>query len=206
MRARPSGSTRMGDSIVIPVCYSRHRQVDEVRWRRCLERQAVRYTRFNDGSDQCTTGAQSALPLRLGPQIQALLSREGRPAGGCRTGQRRSRSGCSIVGSGCAGSHASPKTQDGAALEGDHVSRLRPAHADAPQGRRRLVALNIRPTASRVIPPSEVLAAAGEWRWLAVRVSRGGSRANGRRIDWRDRPALLRSARRADGVSKRPRR
>src|SRR5438093_3173091 len=93
------------------------------------------YTLFNESSDQCTTGAQPALSLRLGPKIQTLLSREGRRTSGCRTGQSRSRSGCSIVRDGHVGSHTSTKAPDAPALEGDHFSRLCPSHADATQGR-----------------------------------------------------------------------
>ena len=98
---------------------------------RCLQVQLVRYTLFNDCSDQCATGAQPALSLRLGPQIQTLLSREGRRTGGCRPGQSRSGSGCSIARGGHVGSHTSTKAPDAPALEGDHFSWLRPAHADA---------------------------------------------------------------------------
>ena len=96
---------------------------------------------FNDCPDQCTTWAQPALSLRLGPQVQTLLSREGRPTGGCRTGQSCSRSGCSTVRDGHVGSHTSTKAPDAPAVEGDHVSWLRPARADdATQGRWRLIA------------------------------------------------------------------
>jgi hypothetical protein len=108
----------------------------------------VRYTPFNDCSDPCTTGAQPALSLRLGPQIQAVLSREGRTAGGCGTGQSRGRSGGSAGRGACAGSHAGTKAPDAPALEGDQFSRLRPADADATQGRRQLStftpAINVR--------------------------------------------------------------
>src|SRR2546427_11876393 len=104
----------------------------------------VSYTVFNECSDQCTTGAQPALSLRLGPKIQTLLSREGRRTGGCRTGQSRSRSGCSIVRGGHVGSHTSTKAPDASALEGDYFSWLRPPHAGATQGRWQL---------SEVIPP-----------------------------------------------------
>jgi hypothetical protein len=52
----------------------------------------VEYTVCNVSSDQRTTRAQRTLPLRLGPQVQALLSRE-RPRGGRRrTSQNGSRS------------------------------------------------------------------------------------------------------------------
>ena len=40
-------------------------------------------------SDDCTTWAQRALPLRFGPQVQTLLPREGRWPGQCRTGRSR---------------------------------------------------------------------------------------------------------------------
>ena len=97
----------------------------------------IRYTLFNDGSDECTTGAQPALSLRLGPQIQTLLSREGR-AGGCRTGQSRSRNGCRLARGGRADSHTITKAPDAPALEGDHVPRLRSEDAHAAQGRWKL--------------------------------------------------------------------
>jgi hypothetical protein len=90
---------------------------------------------FNDCSDQCTPGPQPDLSLRLGSQIQTLLSREGRRTSGGRTGKSRSRSGCSVVRGGHVGSHTSTKGPDGPALEGDHFSWLHPAHADATQGR-----------------------------------------------------------------------
>ena len=107
--------------------------------------QLVRYTLFNDCSDQCATGAQPALSLRLGPQVQTLLSREGRRTGGCRPGQSRRGSGCSIARGGHVGSHTNTKAPDAPALEGDHFSWLRPAHADATQGRWQL---------SEAIPPN----------------------------------------------------
>jgi hypothetical protein len=95
----------------------------------------VRYTFFHDYADQCTTGAQQALLLRLGPQIQTLLSRKGRRRGGGRTCRsRRSRGGCSIVRGDRAGSHPRTKTSDAPALERDNFSWLRPAHADATEG------------------------------------------------------------------------
>jgi hypothetical protein len=90
---------------------------------------------FNDCSDQCTPGAQPDLSLRLGPQIQTLLSREGQRTSGGRTGQSRSGSGGSVVRGGRVGSHTTTKAPDGPALEGEHFSWLRPAHADATQGR-----------------------------------------------------------------------
>src|SRR2546422_5595293 len=93
----------------------------------------VSYTVFNECSDQCTTGTQPALSLRLGPKIQTLLSREGQRTGGCRSDQSRSRSGCSIVRGGHVGSPTSIKAPDAPAVEGDHLSWLRPSHADATQ-------------------------------------------------------------------------
>jgi hypothetical protein len=110
----------------------------------------VRYTLFNEYSDQYKTGAQSALPLRLGPQIQTLLSREGRRTGGCRTGQSRNRSGCSIARGAHVDSRTSTKDPDAPALEGEHFSWLRPAHADATQGRWQLSEA-IRPSADAVV-------------------------------------------------------
>jgi hypothetical protein len=92
----------------------------------------------NDCSDQCATWAQPALSLRLGPQVQTLLSREGRPTGGRGAGQSRGRRRGSAGPSGHAGSHASAKAGDAPALEGDHFSWLRPAHADATQSRWKL--------------------------------------------------------------------
>lgn len=90
----------------------------------------VRYTLFNDCYDQRTTGAQSALPLRLGPQIQTLLSREGRQTGSCRTGQSRGRCGRSIARNRHA-AQTGTKTANAPALEGDHFSWLRSTLADA---------------------------------------------------------------------------
>jgi len=73
--------------------------------------------------------------LRLGPQIQTLLSREGRCTGDGRTGQSRGGSGGPASRGGHVGSQTSTKTGNAPALEGDHFSWLRPAHADATQGR-----------------------------------------------------------------------
>lgn len=91
--------------------------------------------------------------MRLGPQVQTLLSGEGRRTGGCCTGPSRSRGGCSITRDCHVGSHARTKAPHGPAVEGDHVSWVHPAHADAPQSRwqlndailSNLLALNPRP-------------------------------------------------------------
>ena len=90
---------------------------------------------INDYSGQCTTWAKPALSLRLGPQIQTLLSRQGRPTGSCRAGQDRSRRGCSIARVGHVGYHPGTEAPNAPALEGDHFSWVRPAHADTTQGR-----------------------------------------------------------------------
>jgi hypothetical protein len=74
------------------------------------------------------------MPLRLGPQIQTLLSREGRRAGGRLTGRSRDGSGCSTRGA-SAGSHAGAEAPDPAAMEDDDVPGLRPAHPNAAEGR-----------------------------------------------------------------------
>jgi len=92
----------------------------------------------NDRSDPRTARAQPALSLRLGPQVQTLLSREGRHAGGCRPGQGRSGRNRSLVRCGRARARTSAKASDSPALEGDHLPRLRPAHTVAAQGRRQL--------------------------------------------------------------------
>lgn len=107
-----------------------------LRWRfGVVQARPVRYTLFNDRSDRCTTRPQRALSLRLGPQIQALLSREGRRKGECRTGQSRSGSACSIVRGRHRDAQTGAKVTNGPALEGDLYSWLRPAPADATQGR-----------------------------------------------------------------------
>ena len=98
----------------------------------------IQYTLLNDGSDQCTTGAQRALPLRLGPQIQTLLSRERCRTGLRGTGRCRGRKCCPIVRGGDGGSHAHTQAPDATAVEDDHVSWLRRALADATQGGRQL--------------------------------------------------------------------
>ena len=67
------------------------------------------YTRFNDCSDQCTAGAQRTLSLRLGPQIQTLLSREGRREGQRCTGQSRSGSACLVARGRHRNAHTPPK-------------------------------------------------------------------------------------------------
>jgi hypothetical protein len=90
---------------------------------------------FNDRSHRCTARAQRALSLRLGPQIQTLLSRERRPRGSGRTGKSRSRSSGSIVRRRGCDAHAGAKATNGPALEGDLYSWLRSALADATQGR-----------------------------------------------------------------------
>ena len=62
----------------------------------------------DDCSDDWTTGRQRALPMRLGPQIQTVLSRQRRRPG--QHGPRRSGGGSdSAVGGGGAGSHPSPE-------------------------------------------------------------------------------------------------
>jgi hypothetical protein len=120
-----------------------------------LPRSTVRYTLFNDCSDQCSPGAQPDLSLRLGSQIQTLLSREGRRTSGGRTGKSRSRSGCSVVRGGHVGSHTSTKGPDGPALEGDHFPRLHPAHADATQGRWQLSEAIPGPCSLKMVRSSE---------------------------------------------------
>jgi hypothetical protein len=86
-------------------------------------------------TDQCSTRTQSALPLRLRPQVQTLLPRKGRRTGGCRTGQSRGRSGCAVIRGGHTGCATGTKTSNAPAMEGDHFSWLRPAHAEPAQGR-----------------------------------------------------------------------
>src|SRR5439155_849839 len=82
-------------------------------------------------SDERTTRAQSALSLRLWPQIQALLSRQGRCRGGGRADQSRNRGGRAVARSDDSGSSASAKAADAPAVEGGDLSGLRAAHADA---------------------------------------------------------------------------
>ena len=91
---------------------------------------------FHDCSDDWTTGAQRALPMRFGPQIQTLLPREGRRPGQYRTGRRRGRRDCAVGGGG--GSHPSPEAPHSTTLEDDHVAWLCRTLAHATQGRRRL--------------------------------------------------------------------
>lgn len=103
-------------------------------------RDAKRYTRRHERSDQRTTGAQRALPLWLRPQIQTVLpapgrgARRGRPQGAGRgdggrrdAGRRRGRQ-----------RPAHPEAPDAAAVAERHVARVRAAVHDAPQGRRQL--------------------------------------------------------------------
>ena len=92
----------------------------------------------HDCSHRCNTGAQPALLLRIGPQIQALLPRERRSEGCCQAGQGCRGTGCGSLRGGHGGSDARTKTQDPPALEGDYFPWLRPALADATQGRWRL--------------------------------------------------------------------
>jgi hypothetical protein len=121
---------------------------------------------FNDSFERRTTGTQPALSLRLGPKIQTLLPRERRPTGSRRTGQSRSRSGCSIVRGGRGTSRTSTKAPDAPALEDDHLSWLRPSDADATEGRRQLsvVRYGARSSVSRrvsVSPPTWIDPGAG---------------------------------------------
>ena len=88
----------------------------------------------HDCLSQCTTRAQRAVSLRLGPQVQTLLSRKGRPGGERRAGQSCCRSPRSIARGACIRSGASAKAGDTPTLEGDHA-RLRAASADAAQNR-----------------------------------------------------------------------
>jgi hypothetical protein len=90
---------------------------------------------FNDCSDRCTTRTQRALSLRIGPQIQTLLSWEGRRRGGCRTGRSRSGKTSAIVRRGQLDAQTRAKATTRPALEGDLDSWLHPAVADATQGR-----------------------------------------------------------------------
>jgi hypothetical protein len=76
--------------------------------------------------------------LWLGPQIQALLSRERRTGGSCRT--RQSRGGCagSSDGKRSRGADARAEAANSAALEALLYARLRCALAHSPEGRRQL--------------------------------------------------------------------
>lgn len=98
----------------------------------------MRYTFFNDCSDRCTTRTQRALSLRFGPQIQTLLSCEGRRSGSCRAGKSRGRGACSIAGAIHIAARTGAEVTDGPTLEGDVDSWLRSAVADATQGRGQL--------------------------------------------------------------------
>ena len=113
-------------------------------------RHRLRYTAFDDASDPHATGAQRPLPLRLGSQVQTLLSRQGRGPGGGGTGQGHGRRGGGAPRGGHGGPFTAAETPDAPAVEGRHVSWLRPAYADAPQGRRRLIALA--PAAAGSVP------------------------------------------------------
>lgn len=93
---------------------------------------------FNDSFDPCTTGTQRALSLRLGPQVQALLSREGPRRRGRLTGHSCGGNARAIVGGSSVETQAAAKTPDEPALEGGEHARLHPTHADAAQSRREL--------------------------------------------------------------------
>jgi hypothetical protein len=85
------------------------------------------------------TRAQRSMSLRLGPQVQALLSGEGRSRGGSGARQGGGSSDCrSSVGGNSIGADAAAEASDASALEGDDVARLRAENADAPEGRRQL--------------------------------------------------------------------
>src|SRR4029077_9815741 len=90
----------------------------------------------NDCSDECTARPQRALSLRLGPQIQTLLSREGRSRGSRGAGQGRRRSAALRDGRRRTDTHT--KASDGPALEGDLDSCFHPAPG-ATQGGRQLI-------------------------------------------------------------------
>ena len=70
--------TRRGCQIAISRCL---RVTRKSRLTTSAHRAPVRYTRSNDCQDRSSTGAQRALLLRLGPQVQAMLPREGREGG-----------------------------------------------------------------------------------------------------------------------------
>ena len=99
----------------------------------------VQYTRRNDCSDRSTPRTQRALSLRIGPQIQTLLSSEGRRKSGRRTGQSRSGK---ATGSIVPGSQLDAETRaypsNGSALESNLDSWLRAALAHATQNGRQL--------------------------------------------------------------------
>ena len=81
---------------------------------------------------------QRTVSLRVGTQVQALLSSEGRSAGRGRTGDGRGRGACRSGRAGVHGPSTSPQAADAAAVEGDGEPRLRQAHEHAAQGRWRL--------------------------------------------------------------------
>ena len=91
---------------------------------------------FHDCSDDWTTGAQRALPMRFGPQIQTVLPREGRRPGQHGPRRSRARRECAVGGGG--GSYPSPEAPYSTAVEDDHVAWLPRAVAHTTQGRRRL--------------------------------------------------------------------
>jgi hypothetical protein len=93
---------------------------------------------IHDCSDESTPGAQRALPLRFWPQVQTLLSREGRGLGERGTGRSGCRRGCSDVRGRDVGSSTYAKASDATALEDGHVTWVRRALAHATQGRWRL--------------------------------------------------------------------
>jgi len=75
------------------------------------------------------------LSLRLRPQIQILLSREGRRPGVCRTCRSRGTRNRGGAGGGCSGARTRTKAGNAPALESDNFSWLHPAHADAAKSR-----------------------------------------------------------------------
>ena len=112
----------------------------------------VQYTRRNDCSDRSTPRTQRALSLRIGPQIQTLLSSEGRRKSGRRTGPSRSgKAAGSIV----PGSQLDAETRaypsNGSALESNLDSWLRAALAHATQSGRQLSEDFIRACATRAM-------------------------------------------------------
>src|SRR5258706_11208840 len=107
---------------------------------------ATRYTLINDCSDEGTARTQRTLSLRLRPQVQTLLSREGRATGGRRASEGRSRIGRATARSGTVGSGATTKAPDPPALEGEYLTGVHPTNADAPKGRRQLVVRVVQPS------------------------------------------------------------
>jgi hypothetical protein len=93
----------------------------------------VRYSLLHDSSEQRTPRTQSALSLRFRPQIQVLLSREGRSGGSGGTGQSGRRSGRTTRRSGAGNARTSTEVADAPALEGDDFPWLRAAHENAAQ-------------------------------------------------------------------------